>query len=89
MKIEPWRLEFKPGWDENFAKFDRSVQLKILKKFEQMKNPLLGRGLHSSSYKVEEVGSYRIVYEEDGTAMAKHVHFVGTHKQYERWYLGR
>lgn len=86
LKLLPWKLEFKPGWDEHFKHFDRSVQLKLLKKFEHMKSPLVGRGLHASRYKVEEVGSYRIAYIEDGRISVKRIHFVGDHKQYERWY---
>jgi len=81
-----FRLEFKPGWDVHFAKFDNSVQQLILKKFEKMKQPLVGRGLHSTRYLVEEVGQYRIAYIEDSKRFVKMVHFVGNHKQYEKWY---
>jgi len=84
-----WKLEFKPGWDKYFKDFDKSVQERILKKFEQMKTPLHGRGLHSSSYMIEEVGGYRIAYIENKSAQARRIHFVGTHKQYVRWYSGQ
>ncbi|MCX6778597.1 MAG: hypothetical protein NT157_07020 [Candidatus Micrarchaeota archaeon] len=84
-----WKLEFKPGWDEYFKDFDKSVQQRILKKFEQMKLLLKGRGLHSSKYMVEETGGYRIAYIEDKAAGAKRIHFVGNHKQYVRWYGGK
>ncbi len=89
MELRKWALEFKPGWDEHFSSFDKSVQQRIMKKFEQMKNPLPGRGLHSSKYKIEEVGGYRIAYIEDESSMVKRIHFVGNHKQYVRWYLGK
>jgi len=51
-----------------------------------MKQPLLGRGLHSSHYHVEEVGGYRIAYKLDAERRVKKIEFVGDHKQYEEWY---
>jgi mRNA-degrading endonuclease RelE of RelBE toxin-antitoxin system len=87
MELKNWKLEFKPGWDSHFKDFDRQTQLRILKKFEQMKNPLQGRGLHSSRIKIEEVGNYRIGYIEDSASNTRRIYFVGDHKQYERWYL--
>ena len=81
-----WKLDFRPGWDENFQKFDKSVQQLILKKIKKMKQPLFGRGLHSSNYQVEEVGQYRIAFEENISTKTKFIHFVGNHKQYEKWY---
>lgn len=51
-----------------------------------MKQPAKPRGLHASKYLVEEVGQYRIAYEADGEIHAKFVHFIGNHKQYEKWY---
>ena len=86
MDLTEWKLEFKPGWDAHFKDFDKSVQQAVLKKLMQMKQPLRGRGLHSSRYQVEEVGGYRIAYIEDSQTKTKSIHFVGTHKQYERWY---
>ncbi len=86
MDLIKWKLEFKEGWDVHFKKFDKSIQTKIIKKFEQMKLPLQGRGLHSSRYRIEEVGGYRIAYIEDSALNIKRIHFVGDHKQYEQWY---
>lgn len=51
-----------------------------------MKQPLSGRGLHGSHFLVEEVGQYRIAFEQDRDARIKFIHFIGTHKQYEEWY---
>lgn len=83
--FEPlFRLEFRPEWDKHFKKFDFSVQQRILKKFDQMKQPLVGRGLHGSHFLVEEVGQYRIAFIQKEST--KFIHFVGNHKQYEKWY---
>ncbi|HLC48042.1 MAG TPA: hypothetical protein VJI13_03115 [Candidatus Norongarragalinales archaeon] len=89
MELKQWRLEFKPGWDTHFKGFDKSTQQRIMNKFDQMKSPLQGRGLHGSRFKVEEVGGYRIAFIGDEPMQARKIHFVGSHKQYERWYSGR
>jgi len=89
LDLEPYRLDFKPDWDWCFKDFDRAVQQRILRKFEQMKQPLQGRGLHSSRYRVEEAGGYRIAFIQDDENRVKHIHFVGDHQQYEKWYSGR
>ena len=84
--LEPYSLDFKPGWDRHFQHFDKSVQQRIFVKFERMKQPLLGRGLRSSCFQVEEVGGYRIAYIIHEDVRVKKIHFVGDHKQYEEWY---
>lgn len=87
MRVEPiYQLSFKPGWDCYFRKWDKNLQQPILKKLEHLKQELLGRGLHASRYLVEEVGQNRIVYWVDEQVRVKHIHFVGNHKQYEKWY---
>lgn len=86
MELSRWKIEFAPGWDRQFKKFDNSIQNQILKKIEQMKQPLRARGLHSSKYQVEETGQYRIALKIDELNRVKKIHFVGTHKQYEKWY---
>jgi hypothetical protein len=84
--LAPWRLEFKPGWDVRFARFDRAVQRRILRTFDQMEQARVARGLHGSRFHLEEAGQYRIAFIEDEQTRTKRIHFVGDHKQYERWY---
>ncbi|MCR4335388.1 MAG: hypothetical protein NUV57_02515 [archaeon] len=86
MELKPWKLEFIPDWDAHFKKFDKSVKEQILKKLNQMKQPLQARGLHSSKYQVEETGQYRIAIKTDSENRIKKIQFIGTHKQYEKWY---
>ncbi|MBI2530390.1 MAG: hypothetical protein HYW05_04570 [Candidatus Diapherotrites archaeon] len=86
MNLTQWKLKFKPGWDMHFRKFDKPIRQQIIKKIEKMKQPLAARGLHSSSYQVEEVGQYRIAFMREEETRTKHIHFVGNHKQYENWY---
>lgn len=86
MELVPWKLVFKKGRDKNFEKLDNSAQQKILKKFEQMKQPLQARGLKSSRAVVEEAGQYRIAFYQNEEKPQKEIHFVGNHKQYEKWH---
>ncbi|MFH1586867.1 MAG: hypothetical protein ABID38_03360 [Candidatus Diapherotrites archaeon] len=88
MELRSWKLVFKKGWDKHFKKFDKSEQLRILKKFEQMKQPLQARGLKASRAAIEEVGQYRIALYQNEEKHHKEIHFVGNHKQYEKWYKG-
>ena len=88
MDLMPWNLRFIPGWDVHFCKFDRPTQNRVLKKIGQLKQLLLSRGLHSSRYK-EEVGQYRVVIKIDESTRTRLVEFIGNHKQYEKWYIGR
>jgi len=89
LELKPYRLKFKPDWDRNFKDFDKAIQQKILAKLEHMKQPLQARGLHSSRFRVEEVGGYRIAFIQDDGIRVKRIHFVGNHKQYEKWYSGK
>ena len=86
MELRPWKLVFKKGWDKHFKKFDNTTQKRILKKFNQMKQPLFARGLKASKVVVEEVGQYRIAFYQNEEELQKEIHFVGNHKQYEKWF---
>ena len=86
LELKPWKLVFKKGWDRHFKKFDKSEQQRILRKLEQMKQPLKARGLKASKSVVEESGQYRIAFYQNEGKHQKEIHFVGNHKQYEKWY---
>jgi len=51
-----------------------------------MKQESKPRRLHRSNYLVEEVGQYRIDYILDNKNLIKKIHFIGNHKQYEKWF---
>ena len=86
LELKPWKVELKPGGDVHFKKFDKAAQQMIMKKLDKMEEPLQARRLHASHYQVEEVGQYRIAFEIQENVRTKSVHFIGTHKQYEKWY---
>lgn len=86
MTLNEWEIKYYPGWDKHFKKFDSNIQITILKKIKQMKQDLKPRRLHRSNYLVEEIGQYRIAYIIDEINLIKKIHFIGNHKQYEKWY---
>jgi mRNA-degrading endonuclease HigB of HigAB toxin-antitoxin module len=83
---EEWSIEQIPGWDRYFRKFDKEIQLQILKKISQLIATSSHRRLHQSKFCVEEVGQYRICFIIEEETRKKYIHFVGNHKQYEKWY---
>jgi len=86
LELNSWKLVFKKGWDKHFKKFDKETQKRILKKFNQIKQPLMPRGLKASNTVIEEVGQYRIAFYQNEEELQKEIHFVGNHKQYEKWH---
>jgi len=40
LELGTWKIEYKKGWDRHFYKFDKPIREQILKKLEQMKQPL-------------------------------------------------
>ena len=89
LDVKQWKVDFKPGWNRHFKKFDKSTQKHIIKKINQMEQPLSARGMVSSRYQIEEVGQYRIGFIQDLETKTKHICFIGNHKQYERWYKSK
>jgi len=86
LDLRIWAVEYHSGWDIYFSKFDSETKRRILAKIAHMKQPLFARGLCKSKYCVEEVGQYRIAFIQNEVLHIKEIHFVGTHKQYEKWY---
>jgi len=86
LELRLWALVFKKGWNRHFKNFDTATRQRILKKLEQMKQPLMARGLKASRVFVEETGQYRIAFYQNEEKRQKEIHFVGNHKQYEKWY---
>ena len=86
MKLIKWTVVLEKEWDKNFKKFDIPVQKRIWKKLRQLEQPLQARGLKRNKFLVEEVGQYRIAFYQNAKTKSREIHFIGTHKQYEKWY---
>jgi mRNA-degrading endonuclease RelE of RelBE toxin-antitoxin system len=75
------------GWDKNLRDFDKGVQQRISKKIKQLKSESSSRHLrYGLPFFVEQVGGYRIVFETNEEQRKKTILFIGSHKQYEKWY---
>jgi len=73
------------GAREQLGQMDRSIQLRINKKLNQLKTLQSARHLkHGLNYFVVETGQYRICYAEETNTRT--IVFIGTHKQYEKWH---
>ncbi len=87
--MDKYALDYDEEWDVHFKDFDSTVQLQVMNKIQQLKTPRQHRHLkHGKPYFVEESGGYRIVFKVNENAKTKTIRFVGTHKQYEKWYSG-
>ncbi len=81
-----YALQFTPEWNACFEKLDKDIQHRIWKKVIQIEEGLPGRHMkHGLDYYVEEVGQYRICYREFEEKKVRWLHFVGDHKEYEKW----
>ncbi|MFH1106846.1 MAG: hypothetical protein V1787_03035 [Candidatus Micrarchaeota archaeon] len=86
MDAEKSRVLIHPNAEAGFLKLDESVKGRIRKKLRQLEGSLPSRHLgHGLPYFVEEAGQYRIAFEVDSERKMKIVHFIGSHKEYEKW----
>ena len=85
-------MKYSVGFQEDARKhllaMDFSVREKLIRKIARMENEPPGRHLRFGlPYFVEQLGQYRIAYTCDEKKGEKIIHFVGDHKEYEKWYL--
>jgi len=84
--MNEYALEFAHGWGEAFGKLDKGMCERVWKKIQQLKMQMPARHLKQGlAFFVSEVGQYRIAYDVDEKRKVKTVHFVGDHKEYEKW----
>ena len=84
--MSPYSIEFADGWEKCFSKFDASVKQRLMKKILQLQYDLPARHLKKGlPFFVLELGQHRICYALDEKHSLKRLHFVGDHKQYEKW----
>ncbi|MFA6329312.1 MAG: hypothetical protein WCX64_01345 [Candidatus Micrarchaeia archaeon] len=66
-------------------KMDNAIRERLIKEIARMRFSDLGRHMkHGLDFFVEEAGQYRIVFR--CIDHEKRIHFVGNHKEYEKWY---
>ena len=84
--IDVYKAKFDQEWSSYFKVLDEGIKERIAKKIDKILVYPNKRHLKKSSFFVDESGQYRIVYMvfEDDKAVI--FYFVGTHKEYEKWY---
>ncbi|MFH0836130.1 MAG: type II toxin-antitoxin system RelE/ParE family toxin [Candidatus Micrarchaeota archaeon] len=82
-----YRATFHEDWLENFKKLDRPVSERVAKKIEKvLENPKKRHLGGPAKYFVDEVGQYRLVYRVFDDTSSVRFYFIGTHKEYEKWF---
>jgi mRNA-degrading endonuclease RelE of RelBE toxin-antitoxin system len=81
-----YKAEFDPGWQRYFQSLDESIKERVTKKIWKILEYPNKRHLNKSSFFVDEVGQYRIIYRIFEEQILVRFYFVGTHKEYEKWY---
>jgi hypothetical protein len=83
-----WNIEFAKEWDYWYSKLDNSLLEIVGKRLSRIQETdreygHLGKGL--PFFKDEFHDQYRICFRQDDKSKTRTLHFVGDHKQYERW----
>lgn len=81
-----YKAKFEKEWFRYFQAPDEGIKERVAKKIDKILVYPNKRHLKKSSFFVDEVSQYRIIYmifEENQMIV---FYFVGTHKEYERWY---
>ncbi len=84
--INTYEAEYDQEWSEYFQSLDESIKLRIAKKIGKILNYPNKRHLRKSLFFVDELGQYRIIYMVFEESKRVRFFFVGTHKEYEKWY---
>ena len=78
--------EFDQDWSKYFQPLDKSIKERIAKKVGKILGSPTKRHLKKSLFFVDEIGQYRIIYRIFEENNKVRFYFVGTHKEYEKWY---
>ena len=81
--------EFDEDWPKYFQKLDNSVKTRVAKKIKKiLVHPQKKHMKKGARFFDDAVGQYRITYRVFEENKAVRFYFVGTHKEYEKWYRG-
>ena len=86
--IDMHYAEFDQDWPRYFQLLDRNIKERISKKIAKILVYPTKRHLKKSPFFVDEIGQYRIIYRIFEENKKVRFYFVGTHKEYEKWYKG-
>jgi len=86
LSITMYTRDYDEKWPEYFEKFDRALKERIAKKIKKILESPQKRHMHKISFFVVEMGQYRLAYRIFEENRKVRFYFVGTHKEYEKWY---
>lgn len=81
-----YTAEFDEDWPEYFQSLTKAIKERVVKKIENVLEYPQKRHLKKVFFFVDELGQYRIVYRVFEEHKRVRFYFVGTHKEYEKWY---
>lgn len=73
-------------WPEYFESLGEEIKERVVKKINKILEYPIKRHLKKSSFFVDEVGQYRIIYRVLEETKTVRFYFVGNHKKYEKFY---
>ncbi len=81
-------VEFHSHWEKYFCILSEEIKIRVIKKIKYLsEHPKSQRHLKFGlQYFVSELGQYRITYKIFESENKIMFYFVGTHKEYEKWY---
>ena len=84
--IYTYAADYDQDWPKYFNPLDNSAKIRVAKKIGKILNYPTKRHLKKSAFFVDEIGQYRITYMVFEETKKVRFYFVGTHKEYEKWY---
>ena len=81
-----YKADFDLGWPRHFQPLDQGIKERVTKKIGKILEYPNRRHLKKSAFFVDEVEQHRIVYSVFEDIKLVRFYFVGTHKEYEKWY---
>ena len=79
--------KFEGEWHGYFESLGKDIKELAVKKMQKiLLHPHKRHMLSGARFFVGELGQYRIVYRVFEERMEVRFYFIGTHKEYEKWY---
>lgn len=81
-----YKAEFDEEWLRYFQRLDNEMKKRTARKIGKILAHPQKRHLRKVDFFVSEIGQYRIIYRIFEANNRVRFYFVGTHKEYEKWY---
>ncbi|MFH1588448.1 MAG: type II toxin-antitoxin system RelE/ParE family toxin [Candidatus Diapherotrites archaeon] len=85
--IPIYKSFYDEDWPKYFSKLDNTLKERVVKKISKIiefpKKRHLGK---KAKFFVDEIGQHRIIYRVFDETNEIRFYFVGSHKEYEKWF---